>query len=145
MNPNGPFYGQQLWMMIDGYGNAVAGMAVWRKKKPANGRWKLITSPNLCCNPIPGSVSLDATVADLTNDSYTITIICDATDILEATFTLTAATTTLAEIVSALNTYYSSFGHFTSLGDDGVHLELFPSIAADLCADGTLTMTVVAV
>ena len=39
----------KLYMRYDGHGKLISGSAVWRMKKPGNGRWTQITEAYECC------------------------------------------------------------------------------------------------
>lgn len=113
----------------------VPGTNILRKKKPVTGKWREVLAYT-CCNPF---TFLSQTPASVALASVNLTIKCDAVNMLVVKAPV--ATTTLAGVVSALDTYFGYLGEFTANGT-AVELQLNQDIAKTLCATGVLTMTI---
>lgn len=124
------------YVQIDIRGNDVPGTNRYYKKQPRVGRWRELTNAPCCA-----SFNLTATLADPTDDTFTVTVLCDAAAFLVVTVTLPAATTTLDEVISGLKKYASYVGKWST---DGTLVELQVSPAVAKQCEGELTLTVAA-
>lgn len=123
------------FIRLDGSNRTIPGSVVERKHKPKHGKW--IEIPNdTCCD----GVRLVSTPADVTDDTFTLTILCDGTPVVTQTVT-GAVTTTIDDVVALLNAQAGYFGSFFVSGSD-IILELSQAASSDICPDGTLTFTV---
>jgi hypothetical protein len=126
----------KLFTRLDGQGNKVPGSSVQRQKMPRTGRW-VSEDINECCFPY---TSLTATVADVTDDSYTLIVLCDAVMKLTFKVVFEEATTDIDDLVSKLNANLSFLGSFSADGADVV-LKLKTEVSDAFGCTGTLTYT----
>lgn len=123
------------YIRVDASGREVPGTNILRKKKPVTGKWLKVPAYT-CCNPF---VFVSQTPVSVALASVNLTILCNGVSMLVVKAPV--ATTTLAGVVSALQTYFSYLGDFAANGT-AVELKLNTSIANTLCAAGVLTITV---
>lgn len=128
---------QKLYTRLDAQGNRIAGSSVERLKRPRVGRW-VEEAVETCCF---AATDLTTTPADVTDDAFTLTILCDATAVLTTSFELAAATTTIDELVDELNRLYPYIGGFYVDGAD-IGLKLRKDVSDGFGCDGTLSFTV---
>lgn len=126
----------KIYTRLDNQGNKVPGSSVLRKKMPKTGKW-VAEDVNECCFPY---TSLTATVADVTDDRYTLRVLCDATAMLTLLLVFDEATTDVDDLVSKLNANAPYLGTFLSDGSDVV-LRLKTEISDSFACSGTLSYT----
>lgn len=127
-----------FYLQLDRRNQPIPGTLVARQKAPKTGRWRLVpTEP--CC----AAFDLVYTPADVTASAFTLSVTCDATNLIVVTVTPDVApTSTIADVVAALNKKAGYVGKFYAEGDD-IHLQL-NSVLALNCADAAdLAFTVV--
>lgn len=117
----------------------IAGTNIWRLKKPKSGNWRQITDGTACCFPY---TSLSYTPTDVTDDNFTLTILCDATTMLLAKVLIASATTSIDELVDALNDQYSYLGQFFVNGS-AITFKLKTDVSDVWNCAGTLSFTVI--
>lgn len=117
----------------------VAGTNIWRLKKPKSGNWRQITDGTACCFPY---TALTYTPSDVTDDDFTLLIKCDSTTMLLAKVKTATATTTIDELVTALNTQYSYLGQFAVDGS-AIDFNLKQDVSDVWLCSGTLSFTVI--
>ena len=127
----------KVYVRLDAGGNPIAGTNVTRLKMPKTGSWRQIDA-NTCCFPY---TELTVTPADVTDNDFTLTILCDATTLLTVKVYTTAATTTIDELVDALNTQLSYLGQFFVDGSD-IKFKLKLDVSEAWACTGTLSFTV---
>lgn len=127
----------KLFSRLDAQNNRIQGTSVLRKRMPRTGKWVEDELVNVCCFPF---FSLTATPSDVTDDEYTLTILCDAAEIVVLTMTAGAATTDIDGLVALLNSKAGYLGVFSASGDD-IILKLKQEVAGD-CAEEDLSFTV---
>ena len=126
----------RLYTRLDGQGNKVPGSSVLRQKMPRTGRW-VSEDVNECCFPY---TSLTATVADATDTAYTLTVLCDAAEVLTLLLVFDEATTDIDDLVSKLNANVPYLGSFSADGSDVV-LKLKTEVSNSFGCGGTLSYT----
>lgn len=129
----------KLFTRLDGQNNKVAGSSVYRLKMPKTGKWIQDEQPNECCFPY---AELTTTPADVTDDNFTLTILCDATVVFTSVVMFAVATTTIAEVVEGLNDQLGYLGDFSVDGAD-IALKLKTEVSDNYLCGGTLSFTVV--
>lgn len=124
----------KTYIRIDGNGRDVSGSNVLRLKMPVTGRWRELPAYE-CCGP---SISIEDTPADSYLSAIALSILCDEVEVLA--ISSSGSSTTIEEMVAALN---ANFGYLGTFSTDGtvITLLLHLEIANNLC-DGTLTMAV---
>ena len=125
----------KLYTRLDGSGRKIAGSSVLRLKKPVTGTWIEESPVDVCCAP---SISVTGTPADTYVSDIALSILCDDVEVLA--ISSSGSSTTIEEMVDALNANFSYLGVFTTDGSD-IFLALKLEIATALC-DGTLTLDV---
>lgn len=124
----------KYYVRLDGEGRKIPGSGVLRLKKPVTGSWYEEVA-NTCCAP---SISVVGTPADTYVSDIVLSILCDDVEVLA--ISSSGSSTTIDEMVAALNSIYGYLGVFSTDGTD-ITLLLKLEIAQSLC-DGTLTMDV---
>lgn len=137
---NVPPYNPRMkyYTRLDGSGNPISGTNVARLKMPKTGSWREIDG-NTCCFPY---TSMTYTPADVTSDEFTVIILCSASEMLSVQVILEVDTTTIEELVDALNAQLSYLGQF-SVDGDAIDLKLKLSVSEGWLCDGDLTFTVI--
>lgn len=128
----------KLYTRLDGQNNKVPGSSVLRLKMPKTGKWVEDIPLNECCFPY---TELTDTPADVTDDNFTLTILCDATTVYTSVVKFAAPTTTIAEVVDGLNDQLGYLGTFAVDGAD-ITLKLKTEVSDNFLCDGTLSFTV---
>lgn len=128
----------RLFTRLDAQNNRIPGSSVERLKMPKTGKWVEDTPYNLCCFPY---TELTYEPSDVTNDDFTLTILCDESEKLVASVITSAATTTIDELVDALNAQLEYLGTFSVSGAD-IILKLKTEISDNWACEGTLSFTV---
>lgn len=128
----------KIFTRLDAGNNRIAGSSVYRKSMPKVGKWVEDTI-NQCCFPY---TELTATPGGVTDDTFTLAILCDATTVFETTIVLATATTTIDEVVTALNNNLGYLGKFSVNGSD-IDLKLKTEVSDSFGCDGTLSFTLV--
>lgn len=126
------------FVQVDRDGQDVAGTNRYYKRQPRVGRWRPIT-PQPCCN----AFLLTYTPSDVTDDTFTLTITCDATDLVVAIVIAESATTSIEEVVSLLKKQAKYAGKWSTDGTV-IELQLSPDIALNCADPADLSFTVVA-
>lgn len=128
---------QKLFLRLDAQGQPIASSGVYRVKKPATGRWIEVESSECCA-----ALELTATPADLTDTSFVVTVLCDATEILQSTISTTAETVDIEDILYLLRRKAKQFGKWSIRGTTIV-LQLSKNVSVN-CDDATdLSLTIV--
>lgn len=127
----------RIYTRLDGQGNKVAGSSVERLSMPRVGRW-VAEDINECCFPY---TELSATPADVTDDAYTLTVLCDATHVLTFLMVFDDATTDIDDLVSELNANAGFLGSFFVDGSD-ITFKLKSSVSDSFGCTGTLSYTI---
>jgi hypothetical protein len=127
----------KAFVRYDGSGRVVAGSLIFRKKKPTIGNFQQIQSFK-CCN----DVTLTYTVATPTITDVTVRLFCNGTQI-NYLFT-TRDSTTIASLITILNTTFNVLGVFSNPSGNIVQLVMSGEQKAALCPVGTLTFDVIA-
>lgn len=118
------------FVRLDVRGMDIAGTNIYQKTPPKSGRFREIT-PTPCCS----AFELLYTPADVTDDTFTVTITCDGTTIATALVTQTDPTVTIDDVVELLYQQAKFVGKWSVEGDQ-ILLQLNPDIARN-CADPT--------
>lgn len=116
------------FIMQDNRGIDVPGVLIKQKTFPKTGRWREIT-PQPCCS----AFELLYTPADVTDDTFTVTVTCDGTTIASALVTQDDATVTIDDVVELLYEQAKFIGKWSVEGTQ-ILLQLNPDIARN-CAD----------
>lgn len=127
----------KMYSRLDAQNNRIQGTSVLRKKMPRTGKWVEDEPVNLCCFPF---FELTATPSDVTDDSFTLTIQCDGSDIVVLNMVADAATTDIEGLVALLNDKASYVGIFSASESD-IILKLKQEVAGD-CDEVDLSFTV---
>jgi hypothetical protein len=130
-NPRLNFY-----VRLDAQGRPIEGSGVYRLKQPTVGRWQKIESQG-CCS----GLELRTTPADVTDDTFTITIACDTVDLIVATVTGDVATADVSELVALLRQKAEYLGSWSVDGDEVV-LQLNSDIAFNCADSADLELTI---
>lgn len=120
---------------LDSSGRIVPGSTVLRTKMPVTGRW-ISMEAYACCFP---SITIESTPGDVSVDDIVLSILCDDVEVLNIVSGSTS--TTIDEMVAALNTNFGYLGTFSTDGTS-ITLLLKLDIAQSLCPDGDLTMDI---
>lgn len=127
-------WGKNLYIMVGGDGQPVAGTDIWRKKMPSKGRWKKVDI-DTCCT---GSV-LTYTPPDVTLTDGTLAIKCDGTT--KASAIITGVSTDIDSLVALLNSKGGFLGAFDVEGED-ITMRVKASVSSGIACTGTLSFTV---
>lgn len=122
------------FIRLDASGRSVVGSLVNRKSTPKTGRWREILAYE-CCNPF---TLITSTPADVSLTGITFTLLCDDVEI--AVNNIATATTTIQDVVDALNASLSIYGVFAVSGTD-ITLSTPAATKTSLCA-GELTFVI---
>ena len=125
------------YIRIDASGRDIAGSNILRKKKPVTGKWRELTAYQ-CCNNVV-TQKLISTPASTALTVVNFSLLCGATVVSK--LSVTATTTTLAQVVAVLNTNFSMYGVFTVVGLT-ITLDLIKSIGDAFCTGGTLSFVI---
>lgn len=125
---------KHTYIRIDASGRDINNTNVTRLKKPHTGRWRQVESSDCCA----ASSTISSTPADVSLTSMTVVFSCDGTPV--ATHVIPTATTTINDVVNALNSSLSYYGTFTVNGT-AIELKLSQDTATAICA-GTLTFVI---
>ena len=121
---------------FDGTGRIVPGSLVLRRTKPKNGNWKEIPAYE-CCN----DVTLTTTVAT-TITNFQIRLFCGGT--LTETLISGQNSSSVADLVTKLNTTYPLLGVFSTTGGTNLTLVMSGSQVQAICPNSAPTFTVTA-
>ena len=121
---------------FDGTGRIVPGSLVLRRTKPKNGNWKEIPAYE-CCN----DVSLKTTVTT-TITNFQVKLFCGGT--LTETLISGQNSSSVADLVTKLNTTYPLLGVFSTTGGTNLTLVMSGSQVQAICPNSAPTFTVTA-
>lgn len=125
------------YIRVDASGRDIAGSNILRMKKPVTGKWRELVA-YLCCSNVV-TTPLISTPASVTLSSVNFSLLCGATTVSK--LSVATATTTLAQVVAALNTNFSMYGVFTVVGST-ISLALIQTIGTSLCPAGVLSFII---
>jgi hypothetical protein len=127
---------KKFFTRVDAHGNRITGTSVIRSVKPKVGRW-VEEAAISCCFPY---AELTYDPVDVTDTDFTFTLLCGAAPLIVANIT-TTVTTTIAQVVDALNAALSYLGEFTTDGTN-IIFKLRLSVSEPLACAGILSFTV---
>jgi hypothetical protein len=129
--------GQKFYVRVDKSGRPIPSSGVYRKSMPKTGRWVELESAACCA-----ALELRATPADLTDTSFVITVLCDATEILQSTVTADEATVDIEDILHLLRVKAKQFGKWSVDGTEIV-LQLSANVSINCEDSEDLSLTIV--
>lgn len=125
----------KAFVRYDGSERIVPGSLILRKNKPKVGNWKQVSS-NYCCE----GIGINYTPGSLTIANVDLTLTCSSGK--SVVVNTNTASTSMATLLSALNTSAGYLGVFTSPDGATVNFVVNTSVANSLCYGGTLSFTV---
>ena len=126
----------KAFVRYDGSGRVVAGSLILRKQKPKVGNWQEIQGYE-CCN----GATLTTTVAT-TITNFQVNLFCGGS--LTETLISGQNSSSVADLVSKLNTTYSLLGVFSTTGGTNLTLVMTGSQVQAICPNSAPTFTVTA-
>jgi hypothetical protein len=125
------------FVRYDGSGKVVVGSLILRKNKPKVGKWKEIQGYE-CCNDITLTTTVTATITN-----FQVKLFCAGT--LTKTLISGQNSTSVADLVTKLNSAYSLLGVFSTTGGTNLTLVLTGAQELAICSNLAPTFTVTAV
>ena len=123
------------YIRLDGNNRPINSTNKLFKEKPKQGKWvKINLTENYCCDSTTYTVTPGAT----TGTDWTLTISCASGNVL--TFVNPGEATTIAELVTLLNTNFSYVAQF-SVADNGTDINVRLNSGVLVCND-TVTITI---
>ena len=129
----------KAFVRYDGSGRVVAGSLILRRKKPKVGNWKEVQGYECCTDH-----TLTTTVAtSITN--FVIKFFCGGNEVAAVTLTSGVNSSSVANLVSLLNTMYPLLGTFTTTGGTNVTLVMTDEQKKAICPESeSISFTVTA-
>lgn len=124
----------RYWVRLDSKHTPVGGSNIARKNKPKSGNWQEILKET-CCGPEITDEDVDVTLTGVN-----VVITCSTGN----TFTVDledTTTTTMAELIIALNSQLGYVGTFWASGADVV-LKVSSDFYNNFCPEGILTLAI---
>lgn len=129
---------KKIFTRLDAQNNRIPGSSVERMQMPKTGKWVEDTPYNQCCFPY---TELSVTPGDVTDDNFTLTILCDAVTVFTSVVKFDSPTTTIDEVVAGLNSQLGYLGSF-SVDGSSIVLKLKTEVSDNYLCSGTLSFTV---
>lgn len=126
----------KAFVRYDGSGRVVAGSLILRKQKPKVGNWQQIQGYE-CCN----GATLTTTVAT-TITNFQVRLFCGGS--LTETLISGQNSSSVADLVTKLNSTYSLLGVFSTTGGTNLTLVMTGSQVQAICPNSAPTFTVTA-